>query len=50
MDATLYDFGEVISGHSIKHICAALGPIVLIYGGTKRRLRQTVTEGINHAE
>jgi hypothetical protein len=50
MDATLYDFGEIISGHSIKHLCAALGPIVLIYGATKRRLRQTVTDGMNHAE
>ena len=40
LDATLYSLGEIISGHSIKHVCAALGPIVLIYGGMKRRLRQ----------
>ena len=40
LDATLYGMGEVISGHSIKHVFAALGPIVLIYGGTKRRRRQ----------
>jgi hypothetical protein len=40
LDATLFSAGEVISGHSIKHVCAALGPIVLIYGGANRRLRQ----------
>ena len=39
LDATLYNMGELISGHSIKHVCAALGPLVLIYGGIKRRLR-----------
>jgi len=40
LDATIYGWGEVISGHSIKHVCAALGPIVLIYGGARRRRRQ----------
>lgn len=40
LDGGLYNLGGVISGHSIKHVCAALGPMVLIYGGTKRRLRQ----------
>ncbi|MCH8072892.1 MAG: alkaline phytoceramidase, partial [Proteobacteria bacterium] len=40
LDATIYGWGEVISGHSIKHVCAALGPIVLIYGGMRRRPRQ----------
>jgi len=40
LDATLYDMGEVISGHSIKHVCASLGPLVLLYGGMQRRLRQ----------
>lgn len=50
LDATLYGFGEVISGHSIKHICAALGPIVLIYGGAKRQPRQTVDKGMKNAE
>ena len=40
LDTTLYGWGEVISGHSIKHVCAALGPIVLIYGGMRRRPRQ----------
>ncbi len=41
LDGPLYDLGEIISGHSIKHLCAALGPIVLLYGGMKRRLRGT---------
>jgi len=41
LDATLYGWGEVISGHSIKHVCAALGPIVLIFGGVRRRRRQS---------
>ena len=40
LDAALYNVGGVISGHSIKHVCAALGPMVLIYGGMKRRPRQ----------
>ena len=43
LDAALYGLGEVISGHSIKHLCAALGPIVLIYGGRKRRVRPTAS-------
>ena len=41
LDAGLYDMGGIVSGHSIKHVCAALGPLVLIYGGSKRRLRQS---------
>lgn len=41
LDGPLYGLGEIISGHSIKHLCAALGPIVLLYGGMKRRLRGT---------
>ena len=40
LDAVLYNLGGVISGHSIKHVCAALGPMVLIVGGMKRRPRQ----------
>jgi hypothetical protein len=40
LDAALYNLGAVISGHSVKHVFAALGPIVLIYGGMQRRLRQ----------
>lgn len=39
LDAAIYDAGQRISGHSIKHALAAAGPRVLIYGGIKRRLR-----------
>ncbi len=49
LDATLYGFGEIISGHSIKHVCAAIGPIVLIYGGAKRQLRAPEKEEFNNA-
>ena len=40
LDEVLYVMGGIISGHSVKHVCAALGPLVLIYGGKRRRLRQ----------
>lgn len=51
LDVVLYDMGGIISGHSIKHICAAVGPIVLLYGGTKRRLRKADVLAIeNHAD
>lgn len=46
LDAALYNFGGIISGHSIKHVCAALGAIVLLYGGMRRRRRDT---GERHA-
>jgi hypothetical protein len=39
LDAALFNLGGFISGHSIKHVCAALGPMVLIYGGMNRRPR-----------
>lgn len=48
LDVALYDLGGIISGHSIKHVCAALGPLVLIYGGSKRRLRQSDTVVAEH--
>jgi hypothetical protein len=40
LDGRIYNLGELISGHSIKHITAALGALVLIYGINKRRVRQ----------
>lgn len=40
LDTVLYDMGQFISGHSVKHLCAALGGIVLLYGGMKRRRRR----------
>lgn len=39
LDFAVYGLGGLISGHSIKHLCAALGPIVLLYGGLRRRRR-----------
>ncbi len=50
LDATLYGLGGVISGHSIKHVCAAIGPIVLIYGGKNRRFRQADTSESKSAD
>lgn len=50
LDAALYGWGEIISGHSIKHLCAALGPMVLIYGAGKRQLRKTVDGGMHNVE
>jgi hypothetical protein len=40
LDGTIYNLGELISGHSIKHVSAAIGPLVLIHGFKKRRIRQ----------
>lgn len=39
LDVTLYAMGEVLSGHSIKHVCAAFGPIVLLVCGRHRQPR-----------
>lgn len=40
LDTALYSLGGIVSGHSIKHLCAALAPLVLLYGGMVRRRRQ----------
>ena len=40
LDGRVYNIGELLSGHSIKHIIAAIGPLVLIDGINKRRIRQ----------
>jgi hypothetical protein len=40
LDGRVYNLGELLSGHSIKHIIAAIGPLVLIDGINKRRIRQ----------
>lgn len=51
LDAVLYSLGGILSGHSIKHACAALAPLVLLYGGMRRRRRQAdAVAGGNHAE
>jgi hypothetical protein len=31
-DSAVFEFGELISGHSVKHIVAATGPLVFLYG------------------
>jgi hypothetical protein len=41
LDGTIYNLGGLISGHSIKHVSAALGPLVLVYGVMRRRIRRT---------
>lgn len=50
LDFALYDIGGIISGHSVKHVCAALGPLVLIVGGKKRRLRQSIARDAENAD
>lgn len=39
LDGSIYSLGAIISGHTLKHFIAALGPIVIIHGAMKRRLR-----------
>ncbi|MGI9272022.1 MAG: ceramidase domain-containing protein [Woeseiaceae bacterium] len=36
-DAEVFDVGHVISGHSIKHVAAAMTPAVFLYALTRRR-------------
>ncbi len=36
-DHDVYSFGELISGHSLKHFVAAIAPLVLLYGFHGRR-------------
>jgi len=38
-DFAVFEFGGLISGHSVKHIVAALAPLVVLYGLDTRRLR-----------
>jgi hypothetical protein len=37
-DAAVFEFGGLISGHSVKHIVAAMAPFVFLYGLDNRRL------------
>ncbi|HNP63797.1 MAG TPA: hypothetical protein PKH39_07635, partial [Woeseiaceae bacterium] len=39
VDISLYEFGNLISGHSIKHLIASLAPLSLVFGLMKRRER-----------
>ena len=36
-DVAVYEIGGLISGHSVKHIVAALAPLVFLYGLDRRR-------------
>jgi len=36
-DVAVYEFGGLISGHSVKHVVAALAPLVFLYGLDRRR-------------
>ena len=38
-DSEVFNFGELISGHAVKHFVAALAPLVYLYGLDNRRLR-----------
>ena len=42
-DHDIYAFGELISGHSLKHFVAAIAPLVLLYGFDNRRPRSGVS-------
>ena len=37
-DANIYDVGGIISGHSVKHLIAALAPASLLLGLTQRKI------------
>lgn len=39
LDANLYDVGQVISGHSLKHLLASLAPASLVFGLMQRHSR-----------
>lgn len=38
-DHTIYAFGQVVSGHTLKHIVAALVPLALLQGLRKRQMK-----------
>ena len=42
-DFNVYGFGEFISGHSLKHVVAAVAALVLLYGFYSRRPLNTVS-------
>ena len=39
-DELVYEAGGLISGHSLKHVAAAIAPLVLLIGFTRRRLKK----------
>ncbi len=42
-DYGVYEFGKLISGHSLKHGVAAIAPLVILYGVDSRRRRSEVS-------
>ncbi len=36
-DFATYEIGQLISGHSVKHVVAAMAPLVFLYGSNNRR-------------
>ena len=42
-DFNVYGFGELISGHSLKHVVAAIAPLVLLHGFDSRRPHSKVS-------
>jgi len=40
LDFQFYEFGKLLSGHTIKHLFASLAPLLLIIGIKKRKLLQ----------
>ncbi|MCH8057113.1 MAG: alkaline phytoceramidase [Proteobacteria bacterium] len=42
-DFDVYGFGELISGHSLKHVVAAVAPLVLLHGFYSRQPRSEVS-------
>lgn len=47
LDGVVFGAGELISGHSIKHVVASLVPIVLIHGLRMRRYRESPVSADN---
>ena len=41
LDVQLYSVGEILSGHSVKHLLASLAPASLVYGLMQRRGRES---------
>lgn len=47
-DSEIYLAGELISGHSIKHLVAALAPLLFLRGLKSRRAKQPAPQGYDH--
>ncbi len=48
-DHEVYAFGELISGHSVKHLAAATASLLFLYGLRSRQPRQPFALGSDHA-